>query len=56
MNKATAEEESLGVEWVGNKRLTDLDFADDIALLAENTEGLQQLTMKLEELAVRRPR
>ena len=51
MNKATAEAETLGVEWVGNKRLTDLDFADDIALLAENTEGLQQLTMKLEETA-----
>ena len=35
MHKAT-EEEDLGVKWTGGKRLTDLDFAVNIALLAGN--------------------
>ena len=29
--------------------ITDLDFADDIALLSENTEQAQQLLTRLEE-------
>ena len=51
MHKVTEEEEDLGVKWIGGKRLTDLDFADDTALLAENEEDLQRLTSKLEEAA-----
>ena len=51
MHKVTEEEEDLGGKWIGGKRLTDLDFADDTALLAENEEDLQRLTSKLEEAA-----
>jgi len=38
----------LGMQWTEQTRLTDLDFADDIGLLAETWEGLQELTTNLE--------
>ena len=47
------EEEDLGIKWTGEKRLTDLAFADDIALLAGNEEELQRLTSNLEEAAIK---
>ena len=45
MHKAT-EEENLGMKWTGGQRLTDVDFADDIALLTGNEEDLQWLTTR----------
>lgn len=33
------------------QRLADFNYADGVALLAENREGLQQLTGKLEKVA-----
>ena len=44
-----ATQEDLGVKWTSGKRLTYLDFADDIAPQAENEDDLQQLTSRLEE-------
>ncbi|KAI8491212.1 hypothetical protein Bbelb_308450 [Branchiostoma belcheri] len=37
-----------GIRWREESRLADLDFADDLALLSENNQGLQHLTTKLE--------
>ena len=50
MKKATNEGD-IGVEWMIGSKLSDLDFADDIALLAKEAKGLQQLTFNLEEAA-----
>ena len=36
-----------GLTWVGSEKLKDLDYADDICLLAENFEEMQQLTDQL---------
>jgi hypothetical protein len=37
-----------GLEWVNGERLTDLDFADDIALLGSTLAGMMDLTGKVE--------
>ena len=42
---------SWGIGWTAQTRLTDLDFADDIALLAENKPTLQEMTRRLESEA-----
>ncbi|XP_023931192.1 uncharacterized protein LOC112041786 [Lingula anatina] len=52
MRKATVED-GTGVKWVNGSELNDLDFADDIALLAKDENGLQQLTSNLEIAACR---
>jgi len=39
---------SLGIEWTEKTRLTDIDFADDISLLAETRDSLQESTTNLE--------
>ena len=36
-----------GIAWIGKEKLKDLDYADDICLLAENFEEMQRLTDKL---------
>ena len=41
----------LGIKWNNKFCLTDLDFADDIALLANTKECLQKMTTKLEAAA-----
>ena len=41
----------LGIKWNNKSCLTDLDFADDIALLANTKESLQKMTTKLEAAA-----
>ena len=33
----------LGIPWSDHTRLTDLDFADDISLLAEMRDSLQEM-------------
>jgi hypothetical protein len=38
----------LGIKWVGDKILEDLDFADDIALLSSSHADLQEKTEKLQ--------
>jgi len=37
----------FGIGWKNDKRLTDLDFADDIALVAEQAHVCQQMTTNL---------
>jgi len=37
----------LGIGWKDDKRLTELDFADDIALVAEQAHVCQQMTANL---------
>ena len=47
MKKATNVRD-IGVEWTNGSKLSDLDFADDIALFAKEAKGLQQLTSNME--------
>jgi len=39
---------SHGTKWTSQSRLTDLNFADDISLLAETSGTLQDMTTNLE--------
>ena len=43
----TAMKKQAGIEWVDGKKLSDLDFADDIALLNESWDGMQTMTSAL---------
>jgi hypothetical protein len=40
---------SYGIKWQDDNRLTDLDFADDIAMLAETDQECQEMTNSLNE-------
>ena len=42
---------SCGVQWIDGERLTDLDFADDIALLDTTWQGMTDLTRRIEKEA-----
>ena len=44
---------NFGIKWKKDERLTDLDFADDIALLAENMADLQEMTIALDNSALK---
>jgi len=46
MHKAM-DQPGLGIGWKDDKRLTDLDFADDMALVAEQAHVCQQMTANL---------
>ena len=50
--RRSMENETYGIPW-RNKRLCDLDFADDIALLSENKDTLQEMTNALDQNAQR---
>jgi len=39
---------NMGIKWTDSARLTDLDFADDLSLLAETRDILQEMTTNLE--------
>ncbi|XGW33824.1 hypothetical protein V3C99_017911 [Haemonchus contortus] len=49
--RKTTQQIVVGVHWLNDERLTDLDFADDIALMAEAKDGLQKVTDALNEEA-----
>ncbi len=51
--RKTTSGHECGISWTKQTRLADLDFADDIALLAESREKLQQLTTRLEKFALK---
>ena len=38
----------MGIQWTDSTRLTDLDFADDLSLLAQSRVTLQKMTTNLE--------
>ena len=40
-----------GIGWIGDSQLDDLDYADDLALLAPELEDLQEKTSRLNEEA-----
>ena len=44
-------EEDDGIDWVGNGRLPDLAYADDVALLSKDTRDMNRMTEKLEREA-----
>ena len=39
---------AFGIKWEAERRLTDLDFADDLALIAETRDALQDMSSSLE--------
>jgi hypothetical protein len=43
--------EQSGIEWIGGRKLSDLDFADDIVLLHDSWTGMQAITSSLEQEA-----
>jgi len=47
----TSMKNRVGIEWIDGKTLSDLDFADDIALFQNSWEGMQTMTSALEEEA-----
>ena len=50
MKKCT-DQKQLGINWVNNKTLEDLTFADDIALLSSTHQDLQEKTERLKFFA-----
>ena len=50
--KRAMDQVGFGISW-GQTRLTDLDFADDIALIAEEDGTMQRMTTRLEEHAAK---
>ena len=41
-----------GIQWKGDSKLCDLDFADDIALLADSKENIRKITSELSNQAI----
>lgn len=42
--RRAADDSDCGIAWIDKKRLTDLDFPDDIALLDSTWKGMAELT------------
>uniref|UniRef100_A0A7I4Z0Y8 Reverse transcriptase domain-containing protein n=1 Tax=Haemonchus contortus TaxID=6289 RepID=A0A7I4Z0Y8_HAECO len=49
--RETTQQTTVGIRWFDHKRHTDQNFADDIALLAEDKDGSQKITDTLSEEA-----
>ena len=49
----TTMKKQAGIEWADGKRLSDLDFADDIALLHDSWDVMQSLMSALREEATK---
>ena len=47
--RRTTDKPEYGIVWQKQNRLTDLDFADDIAILVEEENLCQEMTTKLED-------
>src|ERR1700733_14168394 len=52
MKRATGSN-NTGLKWVNGNRLSDLDFADDIALLENTWDGIKEITGKVREEAAK---
>src|SRR6218665_2972157 len=52
MSRATGEN-TFRLKWTEGKRLTDLDFADDIALLDNTWDGIKQLMERVQTEAAK---
>ena len=46
--RRTMDKPEYGIVWHKQNHLTDLDFADDIAMMAEEAKVCQEMTTKLE--------
>ena len=46
--RRTMDKPEYGIVWHKQNRLTDLDFEDDIAMMAEEAKVCQEMTTKLE--------
>ena len=51
MRQAVTKANGSGLRWLNDDRLTDLEFADDIALIDASVTQLQQLTDSVESVA-----
>lgn len=51
--KNSMSDQNFGIGWINQRKLTDLDFADDIALLAESSSQLKEMTTALEQEAAK---
>ena len=47
--KETTRDRRMGIEWVENKHLSDMEYADDVVLMSRSIEELQTLMSALEE-------
>ena len=50
--RRTVDGRDYGITW-GTEKLTDLDFADDIALISDSSVALQNMTTELQGNAVK---
>jgi len=47
--KKPMKKDSYGIKWRDDGKLTDLDFADDLVMLAETNQECQEMTNSLNE-------
>ena len=47
--RRTTDKSEYGIVWQNRNHLTDLDFADDLAIVAEEENVCQEMTAKFEE-------
>jgi len=48
VTRKAVSEPNMGIQWTDSTRLTDLDFADDLSLLAQSRVTLHKMTTNLE--------
>ena len=51
--RRTTEANRDGIQWTLTTRLEDLDFADDIALLSHNHQGMQAKVTRLAKISAK---
>ena len=51
--RCTTEANRDGIQWTLTPRLEDLDFADDIALLSHNHQGMQAKVTQLAKISAK---
>jgi exonuclease III len=49
--KRSLDDSTCGIQWVNGGQLTDLDFADDIALVEDTWHGMAEITTRVEREA-----
>jgi len=49
--KRALDDNKGGIQWVNDRFITDLDFADDIALLEDSWQGMAEITTRVEREA-----
>ena len=49
--KKSLKNHNRGLEWADGKKLCDLDFADDMALIETSQTGMQKLSKEVEKMS-----